>query len=367
MLADDPTHAGPAPVIAKELSNLIEGEAQVHVLLTATEADAPLPGSVAEKVFRQALPANEDAMDAFLELWRPDFGLVIGRPETAAKLKKAVGRGVPMFHVSVNRQSGAHRYPAYLKQFHTCLAASATEGEALRKFLSDSEAGVVISGPLTDTVHALGCNEAECDELAKLLGGRPVWLAVSVNSDEVAMVEAAHRKAFRSAHRLLLVLVPKSPDDAPGIVSALETNGWRVGLRSRGDEPDPDVQVYVADTEGELGLWYRLAPSTFIGGTFVPSSPPAEPFDPAALGSAVLHGPHTGNCPGRFQRLDAQGASILVMDANELGEAVITLLSPDKAASLAQAGWAATTESAHVVERLAELMHGVLEARKERA
>jgi 3-deoxy-D-manno-octulosonic-acid transferase len=202
----------------------------------------------------------------------------------------------------------------------------------------------------------LPCNNAECDDLARLLGGRPVWLAADFNGSEIGIVEAAHRKAFKSAHRLLLILVPAQGQDPDAMASMLEEAGWRVVRRSNLEEPDPEIQVYIADTEDELGLWYRLAPASFIGGTLQPDIEPTDPFHAAALGSAVLTGPNHGQNPSRFRQLEAHGASIPVTSADELGEAIVTLLSPDKAASLAQAGWAATTESAHVVERLAEVI-----------
>ncbi|NNE86632.1 MAG: 3-deoxy-manno-octulosonate cytidylyltransferase, partial [Silicimonas sp.] len=123
-------------------------------------------------------------------------------------------------------------------------------------------------------------------------------------------------------------------------------------------------QVLIADVPDEMGLWYRLAPTTFVGGTFDPSGPTSDPFDPAALGSAVLHGPETSATPARFERLAHANASLLVKDAAELGIAIKSLLAPDKAATLAQAGWATTTESAPVIERMVELMDMHLDARE---
>ncbi len=362
VLADNGAAAGPAPVIGEELSALVEDD--VHVLVTAAEANS-LPKAVARHVLLEPIPrGNVEEIRAFLDHWKPDFGVVIGTPDTPLILQTAAKHGLPLFHVMASRNSGGvRRYPDYLKDFRTCLASSAAEANALRQQFHGLD--VEVTGPLSDTVRALVCNDAEVDQLAKLLGGRPVWLAADIEYDEVGMIQAAHRKAFRSAHRLLLILVPRDSGSAVGIAEALEADGWQVGLRSRGDEPDPDVQIYVADTKDQLGLWFRLAPSTFVGGTFMPNGVATDPFDPAALGSAVLHGPHLGRTPARFKLLDDQGASVLVRNAEELGEAVIALLAPDKAAMLAQAGWAATTESAPVVERLAELMQLALEAREE--
>lgn len=366
MLTDNAAIAGPAPVIAESLAQLIEDDVQ---LLVSAENFEQCPTTLAKHTHRAAIPAETPSeVAAFLNHWSPDFCVVIGRPNTPQLLQAAAQRGIALYHASPARSGGGQaRFPTYLQYFDTCLAASATEAEAMRQQFRGKDLSIEIVGPLSDTVLPPPCNDAECDQLANLLGGRPVWLAALVSGDELEMVERAHRKAFRSAHRLLLILAPGDPAEAPKIAQRLEERGWRVGLRSRGDEPDTEIQIYIADTTGEMGLWYRLAPSTFVGGTFLPATLPADPFEPASLGSAVLHGPHTGKAPARFERLGSQGASILVSNAEELGEAVITLLSPDKAASLAQAGWSTTTESAHVVERLADLMLDVVETRREPA
>lgn len=349
---------GPGSVLARELSELVERN--VHVLLTVNDQ---ITAQSEDGVSQMPAPADTTAeIEHFLDHWHPSSGLVIGVPANPSLLKDAAHR-FPMFQAVAARNEGGAplRYPAYLQDFHTCLASSTAEASAIRQVVRGSKVKVETLGPLSDTVHVLPCNQAECDTLAELLGGRPVWLAARVSPGEAATVEKAHRKAFRSAHRLLLILVPDLPEDGAKISEALESSGWQVGLRSRGDEPDPDVQIYVADTTEELGLWYRLAPATFAGGTLEPGRRPTDPFHPAALGSAVLHGPHIDRNPARFRRLEAQNATLPVKDADELGEAVIALLSPDKAAALAQAGWATTTESAHVVERLAELMHAEFE------
>ncbi len=110
-----------------------------------------------------------------------------------------------------------------------------------------------------------------------------------------------------------------------------------------------------------MGLWYRLAPTSFIGGSFLEGAQTTDPFDAAALGSAVLHGPHLSDSAPRFHRLTQMGGCLKVSDAGSLGEAIQSLLAPDKAAALAQAGWAVTTESAAVVERLVEVMDIALE------
>ncbi|MGI9394289.1 MAG: 3-deoxy-D-manno-octulosonic acid transferase, partial [Boseongicola sp.] len=158
------------------------------------------------------------------------------------------------------------------------------------------------------------------------------------------------------------IVVPRVPDDGPDILAALEAQGWRTALRSKGEEPEEDIQVYVADTEEEMGLWYRLAPITFMGGTLDPNALASDPFEPASLGSAVVHGPNIGNNSHRFSRLRKANATAELTSPDELGDMIFNLQAPDKAATLAHAGWSLTSESAHVVEKLAELIDAELSA-----
>ncbi len=351
--------AGSVLSLAKELAFL--REEPVHCLVTSETELPPVP-SVAAAVAHQLLPVDtQGSVERFLDHWRPDVGLAIGTIDRPRLFRAAADRGLPLFYASSDR-AARRRFPAHLSAFRACLASSAAEGQVLRDQLEGTNVKVEVSGPLSDTIHALPCNEAECDELAKLLGGRPVWLAAEAVPAEIELIETAHRRAFRAAHRLLLILVPQVLEDAADIKSKLEENGWHATLRSEGSEPDPECQIYIADTQEELGMWYRLAPISFVGGTLVAGGGTADPFDPAALGSAVLHGPYTGIAPSRFESLARFSGSFQVAGAEALGDAVQTLLAPDKAASLAQVGWAVTTESASVVERLAELMDLALDA-----
>ncbi len=354
MHARTPPEAGPAPALARALSRL--RHKPVSCLVT-TDAEGPLlPSLVAEAIHHAAPDESSAAIQRFLDHWRPDVAVEMGVTDRPKLFTATARREVPLYHVSPSREAvgSRRRYPDYLGAFRACLAVSASEAQALRRSLGGTATRIEITGPLCDTILAQRCNQAECDTLALLLGGRPVWLAAQVRAHETDVIEAAHRKAFRAAHRLLLIVAPAELSEAAEIRARFEAGNWRTSLRSAGGEPDPEVQVYVADGEDEMGLWYRLAPATYIGGTLTDGPPLADPFDPAALGSAVLHGPAIGQATSRFDRLKASGAVMTVDSPDALGEAVVTLLAPDKAASLAQAGWAVTTESAHVVEWLTE-------------
>jgi len=142
---------------------------------------------------------------------------------------------------------------------------------------------------------------------------------------------------------------------AGALAEALQADGWAFGRRTAGAAPGVDAQAYLADTMGELGLWYRLAPVSFVGGS-LDSIGGHNPFEPAALGSAILHGPHVANFADIYRRLTEAGAARLVSSPETLAEAVGALLSPDRAAEMAHAAWGVVSSGAEAVDRAVEVV-----------
>ena len=251
--------------------------------------------------------------------------------------------------------------PATLKHFQQILVGDLAT-QTVIKSVGIPPKRIEVSGVLERGDDALLCNEAERDTIAKLLDSRPVWLAAGINVAEVAPVLAAHKQVMRRSHRMLLIIVPEDPENADNYASVLETCGMDYSRRSAGDEPESDTQIYLADAEGELGLWYRLAPVSFIGQTLAGRSGEGpNPFDAAALGSVVLHGPGLAPHQNAFRRLARAGASKQVAHSGELALSVEALLAPDKAAEMAHAAWQISTAGAEVMERVIELIEEALD------
>lgn len=291
-------------------------------------------------------PADSpESVAAFLDHWRPDLGIWFDGCMRPVLLHALAARKVPMMLVDgrVPDLPGARWWPrllpGLLAPFRHVLV---TDDEAARLFqrAGAPEGSIRVCGPLEEPSHVLRVTEAERAALARTIGTRPVWLAVGVPEAEDDAVAAAHLSALRLAHRLLLILVPDVPARSAALAERLRGQfGLDTALRSAEPEPIEEAQVYIADTEGELGLWYRLAPVTFLGGTLAGPGPLRPPFEPAAMGSAVVHGLELGSEGRAFDRLRQAGASRVVPGAADLGEAVGDLLAPDRCARLAQAAW----------------------------
>jgi 3-deoxy-D-manno-octulosonic-acid transferase len=163
----------------------------------------------------------------------------------------------------------------------------------------------------------LPVDEAELARLRGVFAGRPVWLAASTHLGEDELVIAAHKLLVSTHPGLLTIIAPRHPE-----------RGEKIGethLRSRGDPP-PAEGIWIADTLGELGLWYRLAPIVFVGRSLIIPGGGQNPLEPARLGCAVAVGPHTGNFADHVATLHAAGALAVVRDVDQLARWVDQLL-----------------------------------------
>jgi 3-deoxy-D-manno-octulosonic-acid transferase len=153
------------------------------------------------------------------------------------------------------------------------------------------------------------------------------WLAASTHDGEEETVLAAHRLALRHDPDLRLILAPRHPKRADEITALIAAEGLSMARRSTGDTPGM-AQVYLADTMGEMALWYQLAGRVLIGGTLCDRGG-HTPYEPAAFGAALLHGPDVTNFRPAFGRLTAAAASRQIETAAQLAQALGDLSRPD--------------------------------------
>src|SRR5262245_31138506 len=150
--------------------------------------------------------------------------------------------------------------------------------------------------------------------LRTAVGGRTMIAGASTHPGEETMLIEAHQRLRWSFPRLLTVVAPRHPDRGLGILESAQAAGLKAALRSRRELPRADTDVYVADTLGELGLIYRLAPIVFVGGSLA-SHGGQNPIEPIKVGAAVLHGPNVWNFAEVYAALDTSHGAEEVSDA----------------------------------------------------
>jgi 3-deoxy-D-manno-octulosonic-acid transferase len=304
-------------------------------------------------------------VERFLEHWRPDLAVWTESELWPATLWASHRRGVPMLLINARISQRTFRRwrrmpgvaKALLARFDRILAQDKLAAEQLGALGAGS---VTVSGSLKEGAAPLPHDEAERARLAKALAGRPVWVAASTHSGEEEVIAAVNATARRALPTLVLILVPRHPVRADGIAAMLRERGWTVARRSHGEALGPETEVYVADTLGEMGLWYRVAPVAFVGGSLIDVGG-HNPFEPALLGCAILHGPHVRNFADAYRRLKAVGAAVEVANEAELARALVDVLAPDRAAAMAAAAWDAVSEGAAVTDAVLDVVGGYLD------
>jgi len=247
--------------------------------------------------------------EAFLGHWRPDLAIFVESEMWPQAIMSLAARGIPLAianaRMSERSFNGWKRYrsvvAAMFSRVTLCLAQSARDGE---RFTALGAPKVVVTGNLKFDSPPLAAAPEAIATLKAAIGGRPVWLAASTHPGEDEIVADAHRRLVARHPGLLTVIVPRHPERGADIASALAARGLTVARRKAEEPLSPTVEVYVADTLGELGLFYRVAPVAFIGGSLV-NHGGQNPIEPISLGAAVLHGPHVQNFADVYAALDA--------------------------------------------------------------
>lgn len=247
-----------------------------------------------------------------------------------------------------------------LRQMRAVLVTDpAAQATALR--MGAERGRVALTGPVAEIRDPLPCSEAERSVMAQFLRGRHAWLAAAVPESEEDAVLAAHQAALAQSHRALLFLAPADPARIDPLADRIGADGLVVARRTLDEDPADDVQIMLTDGPTEMGLWYRLAPVTYLGGTLSGDDAAARhPFEPAALGSAIVHGPQTGRHATEWQQLGGAGAARQVADAEALAAAIAELSQPDLIATLASNAWRVSTGGAQVTMRIcAEVLDAI--------
>lgn len=347
------------------IDELLEERDDIHILVTTgTRSSAQLMADrLPPRAIHQFAPLDARSfVISFLNHWKPDVAVWTESELWPALIFETNKMGVPMILLNARMSKSSHRNwrwfkwsaGALLRKFDMILAQDRQSADFLRS-LGAEQAKLRVVGSLKESSAALPHNDAERADIALQLQSRHVWLAASTHPGEEIAAAQAHRQVRPFAPRLLLIIAPRHPERGPDVAEQLRAEGWTVGLRSEGDELDARFDIYVADTLGEMGLWYRLAPVSFVGGSLARIGG-HNPFEPAALGSAIIHGPYIDSAREVYARLSDAGAAVQVDSAEELGRAVQNLLEPQAAAAMAHAAWEISSSGAEASETARTLL-----------
>lgn len=300
-------------------AGLIERLRALNVRILLTSGTVTSAAIVARRfppdVIHQYVPFDSPRfVSAFLDHWKPGLALFIESDIWPNLILSSAERRIPM--VIINGRMSPRSFPRWqklrgtistlLECFDLCLAQSDRDAE---RFAALGCPNVVTSGNLKLDVEGPPADVKKLERLREAMQRRLVFLAASTHPGEDEIILDAHRRLAARMPQLLSVIVPRHPNRGAAIARMLTDRGMRVALRSQDELPGTETDIYVADTMGELGLFYRLAPVVFMGGSLVAHGG-QNPIEGIKLGAAILHGPHVFNFDDIYDALNQSGGAI---------------------------------------------------------
>ena len=319
------------------VDRLIHYHSELHVLVTTgTVASAELLAQrLPARAFHQYVPIDRLGwVRRFLDHWRPDMGLWLESELWPNLIAETRARSITMALVNARLSARSHarwrRARGLSSRLLGAFDATLAQDPTIASRLSHLRArNVVVTGTLKYAGEPLPCDPVALTSLTDAVSGRKCWLAASIHPGEDDAVFAAHRDVARTHPQLLTIIVPRHPARCRQFADAAGRYGLSVALRSLGELPAPGTDVYIADTMGELGLLYRLAPACFVGGSLVPHGG-QNIFEPARLDCAITHGPHMHNFAAVAEEFASADAATQVGDAQALAVAISSMLGDEE-------------------------------------
>ncbi len=354
-----------ALILIDTLTRTLPGTRLLVTTGTVTSA-ALMQKRLPEGAFHQFLPLDSPAwVGRFLDHWAPSCALWMESELWPNMLREIRRRGIPAALVNARVSPRSARRWAraggaaaeILSAFSVCLAQSEEDAAALRRL---GARNVQIMENLKYAAAPLPCDVAALARLRRAVGAagqeqgqgrgvalRPLWLYASTHAGEEALACRIHAALKAEIPDLLTIIVPRHPARGPEVLETCRAFGLTARRRGaatdarKGDErtkdgeneavsivPEAGDDLYIADTLGELGLFYRLAPVACIGRSFSTDGGGGHnPIEAAQLGCAVLHGPKVQNLETIYTEMGAQGAAIRLADAEALRTTLLRLLT----------------------------------------
>lgn len=313
------------------------------LVTTTTQAGADWVARELPDVQHQFVPIDTPAAVAgFLDSWLPGIAIFVEGDLWPRLVMETQGRGIPQVLLNARNSRTRARFPAaftmLLAQFSLVTCRSETVAKDIRALGVPADR-VKVFPDLRVASPKLPAPDVLTQDVSQMIGARPVWLAASTHPGDEAAVLAAHEKVIAMYPDALLVLAPRHPKRGAPLTELAQAQGFAVARRSLGETVTSATQVYVADTLGELGAFFKTIGLTFLGGSFGKEGG-HNPYEPASFGSAIVSGPYVKNFADAYDALTQADAAVLVKDPAILGATLVSLLQSDRLGQMGQSGQA---------------------------
>ena len=337
---------GETQSILSLIDRLSSDRPSLNILMTTgtvTSADL-IRDRKPKKTIHQFMPVDRITwIRRFLNHWKPDLVIWVESEFWPNLLLETKARNTPI--VLLNARISERSYKRWKQAQNSaellmsCFSIILAQDNLVSKRLQSLGAkDVRTMGNLKTEALPLPANASELLVLQDEIGTRPVWLAASTHESEEIVAGEVHKSLVKTVPQILTIIVPRHPQRAENIYKELSKNGLIISRRSLKESITEDVDIYLVDSTGELGLFYRIAQIVFIGGSLIPHGG-QNLLEAALLNCAILLGPHMDNFIDIAEELEKANACIKINDAKDLAREIEKLLFKfDDAEKMAKAG-----------------------------
>jgi 3-deoxy-D-manno-octulosonic-acid transferase len=306
----------------------------LHVLITTGTVTAAkiLATKMPKRAIHQYVPIDlAIAVRRFLKFWKPNLALWIESELWPNLVTETEKMQIPMVLLNGRVSEKSYRiwkiFPDFIKKllspFHLCFGQSHDE---VRKLRNLGAKNITYAGNLKFGAEKLPLNEEKYQSLKKNLRNRTIWLAASTHPDEEEIIGNIHIKLKSYFKNLLTIIVPRHPSRGDTISRTLRKSGLNVSQRSQHDMPKSKTEIYLADTIGELSLFYKLSDVVFLGGSLKDRAGGHNPIEPSHFLCALIVGPGVKNFTEIFQEFFSNNAAIQINNHQDLFKTILSLL-----------------------------------------
>ncbi len=353
---------GEVASVVKLAHNLVNHSNSSILVTTTTATGGATVARLLPQALHQFMPIDTPgAVSGFLNHWRPDAALFMEGdlwPRMILCLEK---RGCPIALLNARASRSRDRFPSVYSKLLSCMHLITVQESGLLgglRALGLESARLHAPGNLKADIAIPAVNKTIRSQISSAAADRGLWAGVSTHpGEETAILDAQASLAGNP----LLVLVPRHPERGDDLAAELSRRGLVFSRHSKGELPDARTQVHLVDVLGETGTVYAAVGVAFIGGSLVAGSGGHTPYEPLALGCAILSGPHVRNFKAAYKYLQAEGGACMVPDQAALAAKIGALLQDkNKLNAMQNSVREAQSTQGGATERTLDLIAGFL-------
>ncbi len=312
-----------------------------QLLTTGTVTSAQLAAQrIPENSIHQYVPVDVPRfVKGFMEHWQPDIVFFTESEIWPNLVMEASARKIPLILLNGIMSNKSFRRwkkrPTMARTLFSRYSLVLDQNSMMKKgFVRLGARGAHIIGNLKMDAPLLPVNLSEFEKLKVAINDRPVFLAASTHPGEEEIIANAHKMLSENIPDLLTIIAPRHPERGAHIRETLQEMGLKVPMRSMGDVPDKESDIYLANTIGELGIFYSLSSLAFMGGSLIDHGG-QNPIEAIKMGTSVLTGPNWKNFNDSYKELFKLNGAREIISAETMAAVVEELLGdPDRLQSM---------------------------------